>query len=511
MLRHSMIFKVAATVIPLLLPGALLVAHGLWVFLGNPPSVAELDATARIFFGVCGLFLLGIAVSFYCATCGYISVRMVTGQLLRGVRKAADGDLSTRLDDFGTDDSSRVARDFERMLSGLSEMVAKVRMATNALGATGRGLVVNAGALSERAENQGVSLQQTALHVRRVSDTVARNAAAAQEVSMMTSSVHKEAETAEGLMQHAVGGMGPLLETSGRMNDIITTIDSIAFQTNLLALNAAVEAARAGEQGRGFAVVAAEVRGLAKRSQSAAAEVRGLIAESSTRVRTTVDEIRQVNMLMESLVAGIREIAININVMAEGSAAQSTSLADVVDAVGNLDTLTQENTTLTAQATEKSDDLLQHLTELDSAVDFIRLRTGTPEEARQLALDATVHWSQVPHAQAVRDFHDRHGRFVDRDLFVFVCDRQGNYIAHGANPSLVGTNVAQTPSIDGPHVLATAWRVCDAGGGWFTYEGVNSRTGEKRNKSSYVIAVDANTMLGCGTQVHVKTSASHAS
>ena len=80
---------------------------------------------------------------------------------------------------------------------------------------------------------------------------------------------------------------------------------------------------------------------------------------------------------MESWVAGIREIALNINAMAGGSAAQSTSLADVVDAVGNQDTLARENATLISQSTDESDNMLQHLLELDDAVDLIRLRMGT--------------------------------------------------------------------------------------------------------------------------------------
>jgi methyl-accepting chemotaxis protein len=62
--------------------------------------------------------------------------------------------------------------------------------------------------------------------------------------------------------------MGAIKESSGKMVDIISVIDGIAFQTNILALNAVVE------QGRGFAVVASEVRNLAQRSASAAKEIK---------------------------------------------------------------------------------------------------------------------------------------------------------------------------------------------------------------------------------------------
>jgi methyl-accepting chemotaxis protein len=199
-------------------------------------------------------------------------------------------------------------RHLEAMISNMSSMVANIRTAAVLLGDTGKKLVDDTRSLADRAEAQGQHLQQTSMHVKSVSETVARNAEAAQEVSMMTKSLHQEADTAGKMMQQAVQSMNPLELTSRRMSEIIGVIDGIAFQTNLLALNAAVEAARAGEQGRGFAVVASEVRNLAKRSQSAAAEIRGLIAESSARVGETVHGIKQVNETMESLMSWLKAV-----------------------------------------------------------------------------------------------------------------------------------------------------------------------------------------------------------
>jgi methyl-accepting chemotaxis protein len=69
-------------------------------------------------------------------------------------------------------------------------------------------------------------------------------------------------------------------ESSRKVGEIISTVESVVRQTNILALNASVEAVRAGEQGRSFAVVAEEVRNLAQQSSEAVAKIYELLNET---------------------------------------------------------------------------------------------------------------------------------------------------------------------------------------------------------------------------------------
>lgn len=321
----------------------------------------------------------------------------------------------------------------------------------------------------------------------------------------MTDLLHKEASGAGGEMKLTVGSMGPLQSTSGRMNEIVGTIDAIAFQTNLLALNAAVEAARAGEQGRGFAVVAAEVRRLAKRSQEAAAEVRGLIHESSERVATTVKQIESINTIMESLISGIAEIAINVTVMAEGSAGQSSALADVVHAVGDLDTLTQENSTLVVRASTNSDQLTVQASELEISVSHIELRQGSADEARQMVFDAMVQIGRLGLRQAISLFQNPKGPFIHKDLYIFIFDRQGIYTACGANLDVVGRHLRTLVQEGSEQLVSDAWATCDEqGGGWLSYSMPNPLTDQMQKKVSYIVPVDQEYLMGCGCYVNAE-------
>ena len=445
-----------------------------------------------------GLAVGGILMLVYLMLCFSVATVGSLGVLHSALHEGSMGNLAVRVDAKGSDELAQIGHEFENMLNVLSTLVADVRSASSMVTHVGSQLVEDGHSLSERTQSQAASLEEATSNVGQVSDTVARNSEAAQEVSLMTKSLHEEAGNASGLMERTVDGMGQLQATSARMSEIIGTIDGIAFQTNLLALNAAVEAARAGDQGKGFAVVASEVRNLARRSQAAAAEVRTLIADSSTRVGITVQEIQEVNHLMSSLVTGIREIAQNVDTMAEGSVKQSIALNEVVQAVGDLDRVTIENSGLVDRTSHRSNRLMQRSRQLEQAVTYIRLRQGTTDEALTLAQRAYDLVQSIGLDAAFPVLHDPQGGFVDRDLYVFVFDREGVYRVMGADANRVGSSLFDAPGLDAQQLLDDAWERCAKGGGWVEYNIVNPTTGDVRGKSSYVLPLDDDRLIGCG-------------
>lgn len=445
-----------------------------------------------------GLAAAGLLLVIYLILCFSVATIRSIRALNKAISEGTRGNLAVHVEVPGSDELAQISKEFENMLNVLSTLVADVRSASSMVTHVGAQLVEDGHSLSQRTQSQAVSLEEAASNVGQVSDTVARNSEAAQEVSLMTKSLHSEAGNASELMSRTVNGMAALRTTSDRMREIIGTIDGIAFQTNLLALNAAVEAARAGEQGKGFAVVAAEVRNLARRSQSAAAEVRTLIAESSSRVAETVNEIQGVSGLMTSLVTGISEIAFNVESMADGSAKQSIALSEVVQAVGDLDRVTIENSGLVDRTSHRSNRLMQRSRQLESAVTFIKLRQGTADEALILANRAHELVQSVGFDEAFKVLHDPQGGYVDRDLYVFVFDRQGVYRVMGADVRRVGSSLFDAPGLDAQQLLDDAWHRCDQGGGWVEYNIINLATNDVRGKSSYVLPLTDDLLIGCG-------------
>ena len=187
--------------------------------------------------------------------------------------------------------------------------------------------------------------------------------------------VHASSVAVQGgqVVAQVVDTMRGINEASRKISDIIAVIDGIAFQTNILALNAAVEAARAGEQGRGFAVVASEVRSLAGRSAEAAKEIKNLINTSVERVAGGTALVDQAGSTMTEVVSSIARL---VNVVGEISAAsreQSLGVAQVGEAVTQMDQVTQQNAALVEEMAAAASSLKTQANDLVQTVALFKL------------------------------------------------------------------------------------------------------------------------------------------
>ncbi|MFM9917776.1 MAG: methyl-accepting chemotaxis protein, partial [Rhizobacter sp.] len=170
--------------------------------------------------------------------------------------------------------------------------------------------------------------------------------------------------------------MESITTSSKKIVDIISVIDGIAFQTNILALNAAVEAARAGEQGRGFAVVASEVRNLAQRSAEAAKEIKELITTSVERVDSGTQLVDQAGVKMNEIVSSIRRVTDIMGEISAASIEQSSGMAQIGEAVTQMDQATQQNAALVEESAAAAESLKTQAHQLVAAVAVFKLRPG---------------------------------------------------------------------------------------------------------------------------------------
>ncbi|MGM3175160.1 methyl-accepting chemotaxis protein [Dickeya lacustris] len=347
----------------------------------------QIAATALI------TLVLGILIAWYIS-------RQITHPLNNTVAIAesiATGDLTVNIETTRRDELGMLFDAMAKMKANLHNMIDDIRMGVSQITTAASEIVTGNNDLAARTESQAASVEQTAASMEELTSTVKQNAANAHQANKLVLDATQTAQEGGKLVADVVQTMADIEGSSKRIAEITSVINGIAFQTNILALNAAVEAARAGEQGRGFAVVANEVRNLAQRSSQAAKEIEGLISTSVNQVTKGAHLVHTAGKTMQEIVTAVTHVHDIMGEITVASDEQSRGIAQVNQAIVEMDSTTQQNAALVQQSSAAANSLEEQAVILSNTVSAFRLSSTHELPSASHGLPFASHHTSLPY------------------------------------------------------------------------------------------------------------------
>ncbi len=225
--------------------------------------------------------------------------------------------------------------------------------------------------ISESSSSQAATVDELNETFHSLSGDVQDNARAAEEASSFSKVTGKQLKIGAEKMDNVRKAMDSITDYSHKIENIVKTIDDIAFQTNILALNASVEAARAGQAGKGFAVVAEEVRNLASKSAESASNTASLIDEMLVAIRNGNVAAESAAEELGSMIDGINKSIGLIEEISAACAKQAVAVREATTGMGHISRTAQDNSQISSSARETAQRLDD---EAERLIDLVKVR-----------------------------------------------------------------------------------------------------------------------------------------
>lgn len=344
--------------------------------------------------------IIAIVVSLAIAAgIAFVSVRAITiplGRVNDLLNIASSGDLTHRLDDSSKDEFGILAKNCNRLIDSLKDLINTINQRADQLAAASNQTSSITAQTTVSIEDQKQQISQIAAattEMHTTSELVSANAddtlkqikhadVEAEKVKAISAKNKSTIEVLANDVQQAAEVINKLHQDSASIGGILDVIRGVADQTNLLALNAAIEAARAGEQGRGFAVVADEVRTLASRTQKSTQEINSMIevlqagAEKAVAVMNqgkeqTVVCVEQTEKASEALnlITDAVHKAYEVSTSIEQAAReQHTVSSEISERLENIVGIAEQTTSGAKQTSDSSAEVARLAEELQEAI-----------------------------------------------------------------------------------------------------------------------------------------------
>lgn len=271
--------------------------------------------------------------------------------------------------------SERYTGDFKKLYESMralrdqmTETLLSIGEASKQVSAGSDELANASQGLAEGATDQANSVMKLHSTISDITEAMERSAQSADDSYIKAQEYAVAADKSRQEMDTMMAAMERINDSSTKISDIISEIESIAAQTNLLSLNASIEAARAGEAGRGFAVVADQIRELADQSAKAAVDTRELIEASIHEVSEGNAVADHASKAIESVMDGIKQIAEfskSLKVMMEE---QAEAMRQAESGVNQISGVVESNAATAEEASATSQELSAQATMLDQLV-----------------------------------------------------------------------------------------------------------------------------------------------